>query len=83
MKKVEILKTAVKIIIPVGVGAIVKNGINATSPSSVSGIKNLCIGIGAFVLSNMVSDKAVDYAEEKIDEGIKSIKEMIENGELN
>lgn len=82
MNKVDMIKSVGNFVISVGVGAIVNNAIKHTSPSSVSGIKNLCVGIGAFVLSNMVSDKATTYAEGKIDSAVKSVKEMVENGEL-
>lgn len=68
MKKLEIVKAATQIVVSVGVGSIVGNAIKFTSPASTNLIKKVCIGIGSVVLSNMVSDKAVSYSDQKIDE---------------
>lgn len=83
MKKIEMVKIAGGIIVSVGVGAIVGNAIKCTTPSHVGTIKKVCIGVGAFILTSMISDKAVQYTEVTISKAIKSIKGMVEKGELN
>ena len=82
MKKLEMVKTAGSIIISVGVGAIVGNAVKCTTPFPVGAIKKFCIVVGSFVLSNMVGDKAVEYAEEKVDGAVDQIKQMVKDGEI-
>ena len=77
MKKIEILKASVGIIVSVGVGAIVGNGIKSTTPDSVGTIKKVCIGIGAMVLSSMIGDQATKYTETKIDNAVKTIETVV------
>lgn len=83
MKKIDILKKVGGIVVSVGVGAIVTNAIKATSPTSMGTIKKVCVIVGGLVLSSMVSDLAVKYAEETIDNTVKEIKKMVTNGDLN
>ncbi|MCX7817549.1 MAG: hypothetical protein N2317_08610 [Syntrophales bacterium] len=74
MSKLELLKKAAGIVVSVGVGAIVGNAITSTTPDTAGTIKKVCIGIGAFVLSSMITDKVSEYAENKIDEAVAQIK---------
>ena len=67
MKKLEAIKTASQIIVSVGVGAIVGNAVKITTPGNLGLVKKICVGVGSFVLSNMVSEKAIEYVDEKID----------------
>lgn len=83
MSKIEILKMAGSAIISIGVGALLKNGIANTKAIPKHGLTKLCAMAGSFVLSSMITDKAVDYAEEKIDSAVNSIREMVEKEELN
>lgn len=79
MEKTEVLKTVkqvVTIVVSVGVGAIVSNAIKHTSPPDMSTIKKLCVGAGGLVLGSMVSDKATEYTDQKIDETAEQMKEM-------
>jgi hypothetical protein len=82
MTKFEMLKAAGEIVISVGVGAIVGNAVKATTPIGVGLIKKACIGISALVLANLASDSATKYTEEKIDNAVDKIKNMVKNGEL-
>ena len=68
MKKLEMVKTITQIVVSVGVGGIVGNAIKFTTPASVSLAKKVCIGVGSMILSNMVSDKAVQYSDQKIED---------------
>lgn len=82
MKKLEVIKTVGGIIVSVGVGAIVGNAVKYTTPSNIGTIKKVCIGVGSLVLTSMVGDKAVQYTEKKISDAAKSVKKMVEKGEL-
>ena len=83
MKKIDMIKKIGTLVVSVGVGAIVGNAIKATTPSSINTINRVCIGIGAFVLTGMVSGMAAKYTEEQINETVNEIKKMVTNGDLN
>lgn len=69
MKKMDIVKSGTKLIVSTGVGAIVGNAIACTTPIGQLGLAmGLSVKVGSFVLSSMVSDKAVEYVEKQIDE---------------
>lgn len=82
MTKLTLLKAAVEIIVSVGVGAIISNAVKATTPANVGFIKKLCIGMGALILTGMVTDSATKYTEEKITETTKQIKNIFEPEEI-
>jgi hypothetical protein len=82
MNKIEMIKKIGIIVVSVGVGAIVSNTIKSTTPSSIGTIKKFCIGVGGFVLSSMISDKASRYAEQQIDHTVMEIKKMVNNNEI-
>lgn len=77
MSKIDVLKGATKFVVSVGVGSIVSNAVAFTTPVLAVGVlKKAAIGVGSFVLSAMLSDKAGDYTDEKIDELIDEIKKL-------
>ena len=74
-----ILKLVSSIVVSIGVGSIVNNVVKSTSPIFKSGIVDkVCVWIGGAVIVGMVSDKAIDYADKKIDEGADAIKKVSE-----
>lgn len=81
MKKIEMVKAAGSLVISSGVGMIVGNAIKATTPPAVGALAKLSIKVGALVISNMVGDYAVNYAEGKIDSAVKTVKEAIKEVE--
>lgn len=81
MTKLETVKTAAKLVVSIGVGAVVGNAVKATSPNDMKAITKLAVMLGGCVLGSMVSDKAADYTEEKIDETVETIKEGIEEAQ--
>lgn len=84
MEKKEVLKTAkqiVTIVVSAGVGAIVGNAVKYTTPPDMSFIKKLCVGAGTLVLGSMVSDKATEYTDRKIDETVEEVKGMLQDSE--
>lgn len=81
MKKLEMIKAAGEIVVSVGVGLIVGNAIKSTTPNNMGLIKKICIGVGSFILTSMVGDCATKYAEQKFDEAVDQVKEMIKTEE--
>ena len=80
MKKIEVFKGATKFVVAVGVGAIVSNAVAFTTPALAIGVfKRAAISIGSFVLSSMVSEKACDYTDEKIDLCLEELKKLEED----
>ena len=77
MSKIEVFKAGTKFVVSVGVGAIISNAVAFTTPVIAVGVlKKAAIGVGSFVLSSMVSDKATEYTDEKIDEFLDEIKKL-------
>ena len=68
MNYLGLTKQIVGLVVSLGVGSIVKNAIEHTTPSTITTLKKVGVGVGGFVLSMMVSDAATKFADEKIDE---------------
>ena len=83
MNALDIVKGGTKLAVSVGVGAIVGNVVAFTTPAIGVGLAMRgAIGVGSFVLSNMISDKATEYTDEKIDEVVTTIND-IKNGVID
>jgi len=74
MNAIGILKTAAELVVSVGVGAVVGNAIKISTPVDAKILQKVSIGIGAFVLSNMVGDYAAKYTTKNIEDGIAEFK---------
>jgi hypothetical protein len=68
MDYLGLTKQVVGLVVSLGVGTIVKNAIEHTTPATISTLKKVGVGIGGFVISMMVSEVATKYTEQKIDE---------------
>lgn len=66
MTNKEIGKLAGTIVVKIGVGSIISNAIKATTPTNTGLLGKVCIVAGSVVLTNMIGDAAVEYAERKI-----------------
>ena len=79
MSKIEVIKRATKFVVSVGVGAIVTNAVTFTTPVLTVGVmKKAAISVGSFVLGAMLSEKATDYTDEKIDEFVDEVRKLTE-----
>jgi len=87
MNPLSIFKFVAELAVSAGVGSIVSTAAKTATPANAKLLKKVSIGVGAFVLSNMVADQAVKYTSEKIDYGVDEyhkIKETIaENNKPN
>ena len=82
MKKITIAKTVVGLTTSVGVGAIIANIIKTTTPVPVGLIMKVCMFVGGTVLSGLVSDQATTYTDDKIDETVALVKDMVTKKEI-
>lgn len=76
MSKLDILKGGIELLVSIGVGAIVGNAIKITADNDATKFKKVAIGVGAFVLSSMVTDAAVKYTNTRIDEAAATIQKF-------
>lgn len=81
MKKIEVLKQVGACVISVGVTAILSNIVEETTPEETGTFKRVCIGLGCFVLGNMIAEKATAYAEDQATKIVTEIKEVINDKE--
>ncbi len=84
MKILETVKGISVLATSVGVSSIVSNAIKFVTPiSSMNPIMKVCVCVGSFALSTMISDKTSSWTGEQIDiiaDGIKNaIKEEDDN----
>lgn len=77
MEKIKMVKTAGEIVVSIGVVKIVTNIIKLTTPTNIGVISKICIGVGGFVLTNMIDDQVKDYIDRTIDKAKSQFKEMI------
>lgn len=77
MNKIEIVKTVVGMGVGLGVNSIVSGFITNNIPGKMDRIKRITVGLGGMALSSMVADKAIKHAEQKIDDGIKTMRNIV------
>lgn len=68
-------KSIAGVVISLGVGAVVQNAVNATTPLDQKLLKRIGVKVGGYVVSSMVADHAVKYSFEQID----ATKDWFEN----
>lgn len=76
MNKVEIVKAISEVVVSFGVGSLVGNAIKLTTDPEAGKFKKFAIGIGGFVLSNMISDAASKYTGDRIDQAATSVSRL-------
>ena len=77
MNKIEIVKTVVGMGVGLGVNSIVSGFITNNISGKMDRIKRITVGLGGMALSSMVADKAIKHAEQKIDDGIQTMRNII------
>ena len=77
MKTLQTIKAVGSLAISIGVGSIVGDVIsgNIKKPSNV--LRKACIFLAAGMISEMVADKVTAYAEEKFDDTVDVIREIV------
>ena len=77
MNKVDMVKAIGEGVVSIGVLAIVKNVIVATTPPTVQPLVRGCIAVGSWIVADMVSSAAVNHTEKKINQALAQVKEVL------
>lgn len=77
MNKLEILKGGAELVVSIGVSSIVGNAIKMTTDPTAGRFKKIAIGIGGFVLSNMIGEMATEHTNKKIDTMADRIEKIV------
>lgn len=77
MSKLEMLKGAVEIVVQFGTSSIVGNAIKTGTPPDAKTWKRIAIGVGGYVLSQMVGSQAGKYATDSIQEFVDRTKDIV------
>ncbi len=77
---IAVVKMVGGIVISIGVGAIVKNVIQATTPEDAKKVTRFCIGVGSFFITSMTAAAASKRFEGQLDGILRAAtKFMLEN----
>lgn len=78
MKKyIEPLKTGVSVVVSFGVGTIIGNLVKSTTPVDIGKVMKGCIAFSSWVLSGIGADMASKYTEDKIDEIVETMDDVV------
>lgn len=72
----DIFKAAAELVVGLGVGSLGGHALSAFTPQNAHVVKRVSMTVGGFVLSRLVTDSAVDYTVNKIDEAADKINEF-------
>lgn len=80
MNKIDLLKNGARAIVSTGVTTIITNAVMFTTPAGAMAtiIPKVCIGVSSIVLGAMVSEKATEYTDKKIDDAVELVKKTVE-----
>lgn len=78
MKKLEIVKLGIEVVVGIGVGMIAGSAIGMV-PVTGGILAKIATKAGAIALESMVVDKTTDYVDERFDDLEDKVKEMIDN----
>jgi len=67
MKKLDMVKGAVELVIAVGAGILTGNAINLVKPSNLGIVKKIAVGVGGWAISDMVVTKVTDHFDSEWD----------------
>jgi len=79
MNALSVFKFVSELAVSTGVGTIVSNASRGALPKNAHIIKKVSVGVGTFILSNMVAEQAVKYTNGKIESGLKGLAEFKQN----
>lgn len=77
LNKKSLIKFGAGAIVSMGVGIIMKNAINYTTPETVKGVNKACLRIGQYVVTAMLCDSAIKKSDEIIDTVIKDVSNFV------
>lgn len=77
MKKLEMLRGAVELLVSTGVSIIMGGILVKMKPTDIGTIKKIAVGVGALAMSMFVSDKVTEHVDAKWIETENQIKEFL------
>lgn len=77
MKKMEIIKGISSLAVSVGVVNVISKIAKSAAPAGTNPIIKICTTVGTFVISSMITDKAAEYTDKKIDDTVDSLKKAV------
>lgn len=75
INKLAIVKGASSLIVSVGVGAVLGNAIQATTPINASTVNTVLTAVGKFALSGILADASTKYVNNMIDDAALALKQ--------
>lgn len=82
MNIIGIVKPAATLVASIGVGAVIGNVIKATTPTSVTLVQKVAVGVGSFVLVNVLGDmaaRALDASIDRVADGVHEIRNAVKD----
>ena len=76
MKKLELLKSGLELLVSIGVGILAGNAVGLIKPQNLGVIKKIACGVGGLAISGMAADKVTDYVDEQWTEASGQIKKL-------
>ena len=74
---IALISQVATLAVSAGSGAVVGNAIKAGTPAAANLLQKSLIGIGGFVLADMVSEAAVKHVQTKIKDATEKIKNIV------
>lgn len=74
MKKLELLKGGLELLVSIGVGILAGNAVGLVKPQNLGVIKKIACGVGGLAVSAMAADKVTDYVDDQWTEARDQIK---------
>jgi hypothetical protein len=74
MNKLAIVKGVSHVVVSVGVGAVLGNAIQATSPINASTLNTVLTAVGKFALGGILADASTKYVNTIIEDTAKAFK---------
>lgn len=81
MKKLELVKLGVDVVVGIGVGIISGNALAMVTPVTGGVLTKICTKVGATVLESMMVSKATDYVDETIDDLQEKVQKIVGKSE--
>ncbi len=78
MKKKEMIKGAAEFVIASGTAIICGSIIKNNTSNGKGAFSKLCVAVAGFVITNMISEKTVEYFDKKFDDAIEDFRNFID-----
>jgi hypothetical protein len=78
MKKLDMVKGGLELMVTIGVGTLVGGAIAIARPAKLGVVKQIAVSAAGLVVTSMATDGVTDYFEKKFDEVVTVVKELLE-----